>query len=1385
MACFDGSFIDSPLRERIEGEGMRYSPGMNVVRMRFTRTRRASRTIAALGLLSTVGGVGLGQPTQPATITVNSTADNTTAGDGQCTLREAIANVNSAADTTSGDCMAGTGTGDTVAFDLALPATIVLTTNTELEISRDVIIVGPVDRERRRTLAIDGNAHSTRVFDVTAGTVSITALTIQNGGRSCADRSCLGGAGLLVAADTTVTLSGCTFSGNVASGASGGGIFNSGTATLIDCELRGNAIGGDYWYFGGGAIENNGTMTLTACRLDDNSTGDEVGGAGIENTGTMTLTSCGLSGNSTGEDGDGAAIRNMGTMTVTNCVLNGNTAGQFASGGAIANEGGGIMTLNGCTLSTNSAAAGGAIANTGTMEVTNSTLSSNSTNDDDGGALVNSGIATLTNCTLTENSTSNREGGAISNRGIILLTNCTLTGNSTRDAGGAGIYNSPNGIATLTNTILEYNISHNYGCPASGCSENCVGGSFVDGGHNLSSDATCLPVDDPLLLADPGLAPLAYYGYSGHTQTMALCTGFGVPAPTCTGRSVAIDAGDDAVTGPPWNVATDQRGLPRRSGAHVDIGAFEVQVSSAPSCVGDCGGYGYLTVTQLLTMVRIALVDADVALCPAGDANGDGAITVDEILTAVGNALHGCPRPTPNGEYLCSAGPHNGQACDYDFDCAPSGACVSAQGVCDGGPDDGAYCDCAAGTCAAVQPSSDSTSAGTCQGGPNADESCEPITNCADAACVGTQMVCLGGDHKGLPCLRDTQCAGSRCAATGKRCVGGDFDESPCVDDADCSNTDGSPGGDCRSGSLGQACGNSGCLYHFCTDGVCCSTNGCPSPERCNVPGFEGTCSLPRCNRNTDCPEGSLCLYDSTRGFFACSAPTATATPSPLPTPTPAPVSPGDFCWKPSQCPAGFVCGSEQGCCTERICPQGESCRIAGHGGFCTVILTPPPPPPSARLCSGGSNDGGACGTDTDCPSGVCVVAQGVCDGGSGDGALCGCVSGTCVPTPPLCDPTLTGVCQDGANAGVCCDAAQNCPESVPCVGAWKVCLSGANGGVACLGDNQCPASACVATGRSCALGSRSGHTCVTDANCSDANGVHLGSCAQPTPTPTPTPVNPGDVCWETAQCPFGFQCGDEWVCCSQPSCRAGQSCRVPGHRGACTVVPPPTPTASSVFLCSGGYNDGHRCSSASDECYGGGVCVIAQGVCAGGPDDGKYCDCPAGSCTASLSMCDSPFAGTCQGGAKDTQCCQATSNCADGYPCIGTQRVCDSGSNKGVACLNGTVCGDWAYCASTGRICLGGAFDSYACVDDADCPKRGLCVGRVPPTPTATAFRSVTPIPGLTPQPLGHVCDWTAECAIGACTDGVCCSQSSCAAGEACNLPDSLGECAPVKSHR
>jgi hypothetical protein len=50
-----------------------------------------------------------------------------------------------------------------------------------------------------------------------------------------------------------------------------------------------------------------------------------------------------------------------------------------------------------------------------------------------------------------------------------------------------------------------------------------------------------------------------------------------------------------------------------------------------------------VTVDELLTLINIALGNADVGECPVSDINHDMQITIDEILTAVNNALTGCP----------------------------------------------------------------------------------------------------------------------------------------------------------------------------------------------------------------------------------------------------------------------------------------------------------------------------------------------------------------------------------------------------------------------------------------------------------------------------------------------------------------------------------------------------------------------------------------------------------------------------------------------------------------------------------------------------------------------------------------------------------------------
>jgi hypothetical protein len=62
----------------------------------------------------------------------------------------------------------------------------------------------------------------------------------------------------------------------------------------------------------------------------------------------------------------------------------------------------------------------------------------------------------------------------------------------------------------------------------------------------------------------------------------------------------------------------------------------------APACVGDCNGDGAVAVSELITIVDIALGNLPISACVAGDSNGDCLITIDEIITAVNNTLSGC-----------------------------------------------------------------------------------------------------------------------------------------------------------------------------------------------------------------------------------------------------------------------------------------------------------------------------------------------------------------------------------------------------------------------------------------------------------------------------------------------------------------------------------------------------------------------------------------------------------------------------------------------------------------------------------------------------------------------------------------------------------------------
>ena len=211
------------------------------------------------------------------TITVNSLTDPGITGDHFCSLREAITNANAKADTSRGDCAAGSG-NDTIVFNLS--GTIALVSNLP---------------SIQHTLEIDGTGQ---------------AITIDGGGAS---QGFLNFSGV-------VTLNNLTIANGHSAAGNGGGVFNNGSLTVTNCTFVGNTAAG------GGAIYNGapaGTLAVTNCTFSGNVS---AAGGAIESAHGGTVTSSTFANNSSGSSSAGAAILATDTtVQVANSILAGST----------------------------------------------------------------------------------------------------------------------------------------------------------------------------------------------------------------------------------------------------------------------------------------------------------------------------------------------------------------------------------------------------------------------------------------------------------------------------------------------------------------------------------------------------------------------------------------------------------------------------------------------------------------------------------------------------------------------------------------------------------------------------------------------------------------------------------------------------------------------------------------------------------------------------------------------------------------------------------------------------------------------------------------------------------------------------------------------------
>jgi hypothetical protein len=151
---------------------------------------------------------------------------------------------------------------------------------------------------------------------------------------------------------------------------------------------------------------------------------------------SLTISRCRFTGNAVGLSG-GAVFAWDTDLTMTDCIFEQNEADFL--GGAVTSQGGGSLTLSGCTFSDNTGYQGGALSVSGVeLSIIDSAFSGNE--GAMGGAIYTSGEETteIRGCNFSSNTASIR-GGAIElgQTGDSYLVSSTFDANETEGSGGA------------------------------------------------------------------------------------------------------------------------------------------------------------------------------------------------------------------------------------------------------------------------------------------------------------------------------------------------------------------------------------------------------------------------------------------------------------------------------------------------------------------------------------------------------------------------------------------------------------------------------------------------------------------------------------------------------------------------------------------------------------------------------------------------------------------------------------------------------------------------------------------------------------------------------------------------------------------------------------
>ena len=466
--------------------------------------------------------------------------------------------------------------------------------------------------------------------------------------------------------------------------------------------------------------------------------------------------------------------------------------------------------------------------------------------------------------------------------------------------------------------------------------------------------------------------------------------------------------------------------------------------------------------------------------------------------------------------------------------------------------------------------------------------------------------------------------------------------------------------------------------------------------------------------------------------------------------------------------------------CAAGLCDEASGCFVELEPGCCVADADCSDfDPCTADPCAVGTSEclppepiAGCCASDDDC------VDDNPCN-------LDRCLGGTCRHSPNLVPGCCTGDddCDDDDACTVAfCDlAAHVCDAAAPVETApGTICC---NESADCADGLPWTLDLCDPVAHLCVY--PPADWCEDDGDCDDGAACTADTCDLETETCLHEEVegcclvnhdcaDDGDVCtWEicdkeTGDCEHVPQpgcCNEHVECddgdpCTADACGAAHVCHHLPIHGCCAE--------GSAVAPASGCDDGDPCTAdtCGDDgcahapiegcCAPGATLAALLGQCGADPDGvGGACwqwTCPDGQCQA----------------VQAAECCEEHEDCDDDSACTfdaclsnGTCKHFSVGGDD--CCKHDAECAPGGYCTATGA-CAPLVPDGEACAGDDACLS-GWCDD------------------GLCQQPgdLGAPCDAAPQCASLACVDGVCCDGACAGDCEACDLPDSVGTCAPL----